>query len=452
MDANLLETCSDEVRSSIKFLHETEDTLDNALNSTPYYVLDFVNSDKVKPFIKNWPGLGYDPGVMVYENIDQLVLLLKLEKKYNPESWKENDELKKFASILKSEQTIDGAFRISDFDHTGGLWFMVHYEPKSTVTENAVDYFISDIVPRGKTEFSYWTRTTIGAIALSELDPHYYERILYDIRGQICEHLPERLEEYKRALADDSQSVIFEYMLPYILVALAKLPESPQNLMSEIGEILKQDLRTMNFGASGQLKVANSVLGLIANGQGPKKSVYHAELARNREIQRWNYSKPEFISTYPTTSLQTRRREIYEKIDSLINSVENELRISTLRIDMFHDEIIDLIRDSEVSVKILTRQEAPGGNRKRIKKAVINELILETEDEVRGDDIIHSRMVIGDDNQLISSTADMTRTQLVDEFNSGIYTRDQETVKNAIEFFDNVWSEAEPLDTDPWNR
>lgn len=452
MDTDLLNSCSLEVQKSLRYLDEILDSSNSQISGSPYYILDFVNSNEVDLFMDDWSDKNYDPGVMVYEYIDQLVFLLKLEKEYHPNTWGTNEQLRQFATILKAEQTVDGAFRISDHEHVGGLWFMVHYAPNSEVTENAVDYYITDTLSRNSTSYFYWNEIAIGSIALCELDPYYYEDTLYEIKDQIAENLPDRLEEYRNSLANNEKSSLFEYILPYILVALAKLPESPQDLMDEITELLRERLQTWEFEEKYPETIANMTLGLIANGEGPKVSSYHAQLDRQRERQRFKNSQPEFISTYPTADLRTRRKEIYEKVESLIHSVEDELRISTLRIDMFYDDIIDLIRETSVDVKILTRQEAPSGERKRIKQAVINELILETEDEVRGDDIVHSRMVIGDDSQLVISTADLTRTQLHDEFNSGIYTRDGNAIKEAIRFFDDVWDEADPLDTDPWNR
>jgi phosphatidylserine/phosphatidylglycerophosphate/cardiolipin synthase-like enzyme len=83
-------------------------------------------------------------------------------------------------------------------------------------------------------------------------------------------------------------------------------------------------------------------------------------------------------------------------------------------------------------------------------KAVMNELIRRTQDEVRGDNLVHSRMLISDDRELLISSADLTRDQLYDEFNAGIYTRDPEVISQAIEFFDEMWKGSDPLSTEFW--
>ena len=51
---------------------------------------------------------------------------------------------------------------------------------------------------------------------------------------------------------------------------------------------------------------------------------------------------------------------------------------------------------------------------------------------------MHARLYIVDNEVLISS-ADITSEQLEKEFNAGIWTRDKETVDEAIKFFDNLW-------------
>ena len=66
-------------------------------------------------------------------------------------------------------------------------------------------------------------------------------------------------------------------------------------------------------------------------------------------------------------------------------------------------------------------------------------LNIATRGNVVQSELIHSRMVIIDEEELLVSSADLTRDQLYDEFNAGIWTSDKETVKKAIEFFDNVF-------------
>jgi hypothetical protein len=54
-------------------------------------------------------------------------------------------------------------------------------------------------------------------------------------------------------------------------------------------------------------------------------------------------------------------------------------------------------------------------------------------------------MIIIDEDELIISSADLTRDQLFDEFNAGMYTRDKESINKAITFFENLWEQSDEL-------
>ena len=448
MDEELLNSCSDRIKPAVKHLNSSASAVDrmNRLNAMIFYVLDQVKSNRVPEFIEYWHERDYDPGLMVFEEIDNLVYLLKLEKKYNPKSWEQHEGLRQFAAILKSEQTVDGAFKISDFDNVGGLWFMTHYAPDAEVTKNAVDYFISNFDQNSPQSRAYWQDISLGSIALSELDFHYYNDVLREYGEEIKQNLPKRLEEYRKNRTDGDESPTFKNQLHYILIALNRIPNNYPDICESIAQILRNRLSRQSLDKISNRKIARIAVGLIANGEGSKIAASTADWEKEREIQRFRKSRPQFVSTLPTTQLETRRREIYNRSKNIIDKVDKELRISTLRIDLLYDEIIELVHETDVDVKILSRPESPSDDRKRIKKAVINELVKETTDEVRGDNLIHARMIIGDKDEMLVSSADLTRDQLYDQFNAGIYTRDNQSISEAIEVFDKIWSEADPID------
>lgn len=55
--------------------------------------------------------------------------------------------------------------------------------------------------------------------------------------------------------------------------------------------------------------------------------------------------------------------------------------------------------------------------------------------------LLHARLYIID-NEVLVSSADITPEQLEKEYNAGIWTRDEETVEDAIKFFENIWNES----------
>ena len=85
------------------------------------------------------------------------------------------------------------------------------------------------------------------------------------------------------------------------------------------------------------------------------------------------------------------------------------------------------------------------GPRERIGKNVLNLLSVGSKGGLRTSDTVHSRLLIIDERQVIVSTADLTRDQLFDEFNAGLLTSEPKCVQAAIEYFENLWAEAEPL-------
>ena len=129
-----------------------------------------------------------------------------------------------------------------------------------------------------------------------------------------------------------------------------------------------------------------------------------------------------------------------------MNSAETEIKILSLYIDMMYDDIINLAENNpDLSIKIITRPSKDNnkGMRVKIGKNALDLLKIATRGDLKTNEILHARMIIADDKEALISSADLTRDQLMDEFNSGIWVRDRETVKRATEFFDNIWEESE---------
>jgi hypothetical protein len=125
----------------------------------------------------------------------------------------------------------------------------------------------------------------------------------------------------------------------------------------------------------------------------------------------------------------------------MIQKAKNELRISSPFIDMYYEDIINKIQENpNLMVRLITR---PKGEIKGLREKIANNVIDMLNTVTRGNVIqsrtVHSRMVIVDDNELLVSSADLTRDQLFDEFNAGIWTTDKEAIKRAVDFFDNIF-------------
>jgi len=129
---------------------------------------------------------------------------------------------------------------------------------------------------------------------------------------------------------------------------------------------------------------------------------------------------------------------------TMIEGANDSILISTRGIDLLHDSLIDkTVIDDDIDIRILTNATSASGPRRKMKIAVMNELISRLQGNVREDELVHSRMVIVDEQEIVISSADLTRDQLYDEFNAGIYTQDQEEVEQAVEFFETMWEDAD---------
>lgn len=157
--------------------------------------------------------------------------------------------------------------------------------------------------------------------------------------------------------------------------------------------------------------------------------------------QKMNLQRPYFVHTSPIYDENIHVKEIYDKIREAFNNANSTVRIISPYIDMLYEDIIDLKnKKSSLDVRIITRPKKDiQGMRKRIANNVVDLLNTATRGNLKTLEIIHSRLIIIDDQELIISSADLTREGLYDEFNAGIYTKDTETIRNCIKYFDNIW-------------
>jgi cardiolipin synthase len=127
----------------------------------------------------------------------------------------------------------------------------------------------------------------------------------------------------------------------------------------------------------------------------------------------------------------------------MLQRAEEEVLISSLYVDMMYEELINMANRG-LSIRIIMR---PGrdakGLRERINKNVVELLTIATRGNTRTNAICHTRMIVVDSREILISTADLTRDQLYDEFNAGVWTEHPGTVQAAVEFFENMWSMSE---------
>jgi phosphatidylserine/phosphatidylglycerophosphate/cardiolipin synthase-like enzyme len=146
-------------------------------------------------------------------------------------------------------------------------------------------------------------------------------------------------------------------------------------------------------------------------------------------------------------------KEIYEQISRMLKEAKKIIRISSPFIDVFYDEIANLLDEKPgLVIKIIARPKSDiAGPREKIAKNAIEQLNKSTGGNVVTSKLVHSRLIIIDEDEMLVSSADLTRDSLFDEFNSGIWTRDKEAIGEATEFFDNLYEYCKESQKRPSN-
>ncbi len=197
---------------------------------------------------------------------------------------------------------------------------------------------------------------------------------------------------------------------------------------------------------SNPVDTALGILALNAMGEGPKIAKSQMEWENLLSKQQARHLRPYFVHTSPLFGKSLHIKQIHDKMVEMIKSAQKTVRVSTLYFDMLYENIIERAERENVEFKIVVRPRADiKGVREKINKNVLDIMNRSTKGNVRTNPISHSRLLIIDDKEVLVSTADLTRDQLFDEYNAGMWTRDTEVVVQAIDFFENLWNESDKL-------
>jgi hypothetical protein len=159
-------------------------------------------------------------------------------------------------------------------------------------------------------------------------------------------------------------------------------------------------------------------------------------LAEEIQALSFVHTSPDF----PDTTYGAKVTSIRETIKRMLERATHSIRISTRQIDMFEDELIRLRQTNpDLEITVLSRgPERAEGPRKKIAGRAFDrmrEARIKLPIEL---DLLHSRMVVIDEKELLVSSADLDYTQLEKQFNSGIWTNAPDVVAEAVKYFDNL--------------
>jgi hypothetical protein len=143
---------------------------------------------------------------------------------------------------------------------------------------------------------------------------------------------------------------------------------------------------------------------------------------------------------FPDAAYGVKVTSIKDTIEAMLQRAEHSIRISTRQMDMFEDELIRLKQgDPDLEITVLSRgPEKAEGPRKRIAGRAFERMKEAGIKLPIEQDLLHSRMVVVDEQEVLVSSADLDYTQMEKEFNAGIWTDNPDVVAEAIRYFDNL--------------
>jgi hypothetical protein len=427
-----LETCSAEVRRGVEWLKSNVD-IDkvDAEDANIFYVLKEFDQESVEKYL----GLAKDESFWDEAYYESLACWFLAKLGLSDNSF----YVQKLLDV-KDSQNREGRILHIPGRHCDVLRILVLLEPYSDYTSEAVHCLIDNLEEWDTYEIA------IGVLALTELDYEQYQCVIdkgIDI-----------LFGYKKEDGgfEDVDST------SWIIQAISRIRGSQDFAVQEATNWLEQQQNDdgswthhMSY-VSSEFKsrfnsrlTANALLALISVGKGPKIPLAEVEWKETLMNQRIERTKPHFVHTSPIFDQRMHVKDIYAKVKRMLNSAEAEIKILSPYMDVMYEDIVDLAKNNpDISIKLVTRPSRDiQGMRERIAKNVLDLLKIATSGNLRTNEILHSRMIIVDGKEALISSADLTRDQLIDEFNAGIWVRDIETIKRATDFFDNIWKQSE---------
>jgi len=141
------------------------------------------------------------------------------------------------------------------------------------------------------------------------------------------------------------------------------------------------------------------------------------------------------VVTVPPTD-----RALHDETIRLIKNSRKNLLIMTPYIDMeVLNEILAKI-SSGVPVSIITREK--GEFIGKDKKAAFEHLHSRLGPNHRVNNLIHARMIVRDQEEVLVSSADLSHDSLVGQFNCGLVCSDPKIIKKAADFCNLTWTKS----------
>lgn len=158
------------------------------------------------------------------------------------------------------------------------------------------------------------------------------------------------------------------------------------------------------------------------------------KLRLDRERAEMGY---DFIVTTPNDT-----SSVYGEIRHHLSQAKKEVLVCSPWITYLVDEFRDFNRGIKLKVVANFREED-------IKKGITDldkfRILKKLGADIRYNNNLHAKMVFIDSRVAIISSANMTQKGLSVNYEAGVIIKNQSKVKKALDFYNGVWNESEPL-------
>lgn len=404
-------------------------------DASAYYLVDRLTDcgDIVKKFVENWQDHHFDD--FLNGGNHRLYYLAKLHEKYGDEPISSVVREKGLLSKFRDAQMRNGRLRVAEDMHHGlGFRGLIAIAPESEAARDAIGNIIHRYEP-GKANRNVNDKVSYtSALGLLEYDFEQYQNIINAVSERSNSHLEK--------VADSENN--WDSCSPAEVLLLEKNPlfdsrHSEEALSIQYENTIEESEVGFDLGYDSETGIA-----LLATGHGPTTSAYLADWKTEIRGQQKKQQLPDFVSTQPTTAVENRRTTIKQRMERMINETDDSLYVSTRGIGMLHHDLLDLLEgEPNLDFRMLTNRKKARGDRKKFKRAAMNELVERTDGGVKESELLHARTVISDQKRLLVSNADFTRDQLYDSFNAGLYTEHPQSVNQAVAMFKTAWEDAD---------
>jgi hypothetical protein len=353
----------------------------------------------------------------------------------------DTERFQSYWAQTKSSQRLNGYFQQGDYPNV--LLPLARIEPGGEQTRLALNYYIENWHEIASDS----CRSSATATALMAL--HYYDPITYkNLIGEMTEYVMAHIQEM--SLKDEDPEAFFR--ICYLVRVICQVHGLQSTMVAKRVEDIKR--LQMSNGAwpnfvgkdsqrstpePGINATAAALLALISAGEGPKVSledVKRKDRLRARELET---KKAHLVVTSPLDA-STEIREVARK---LVAEADDRLWICSRFITEFYPDIIQLHRDKNIDIRIVTiplpeAKRVYKGHGKKFVEPAYYTLQRNLESGFKTTSILHARCIISDDTLLVSS-ADLTKEQLEHELNLGIWTQDPKAVEDAVTIFEAWW-------------